>query len=133
MASAIKYLVLRRYWPGRNQEHQLACCSKRLLRYAKANKLPLRLRKLTKSNLGWSTGTCPELHCKAFDTYVVLRFLVSEVTSTDCGSLVAIQNDMLSFHFCFFFTSWGIRSRNLPNEMKTHMRVLIFQHHPLLR
>lgn len=85
VASAIKYLVLKRFWPGRNQEHQLACCSKRLLRYAKAHRLPLRLRKLTKSNLGWSTGTCPELHCKAFDTYVVLRFLVSEVTSRDCG------------------------------------------------
>ena len=83
--SAIKYLVLNHFWPGSTQEKQLAYASEKLVKFAKDNKKPLQLKKFTKTNVGWNTGRCPELHCKGFDTYVVLSFLVSEISSKDCG------------------------------------------------
>ena len=100
--SALKTLVLKRFWPGTTQEKQLAVASKRLVKFAKDNKLPLQLKKFSKKNIGWSTGRCPELHCKGYDTYVVLSFLVSEVTSKDCGSWAELH---IYFWFRFYWTN----------------------------
>ena len=86
-ASAIQCLVRSRFWIGNNQKKQLASASRRLARYAKSHGLSIQLKKLTHSNLGWGTGRCPEVRCKGYDTYVILSWLVSEVTSRDCGTL----------------------------------------------
>ena len=84
--AAIKSLVQKHFWNGTTQDKQLAVASKKLKQFAKSNRLPLQLKKFTKANLGWSTGRCPELGCKGYDTYVVLSFLVSEIMAKDCGA-----------------------------------------------
>lgn len=96
----MKRLVGLRFWNGSNQDKQLACASRRLLEFARMQKLRLQIRKFSKQNLGWTTGRCPEAHIKGYDTYVVLSFLVSEVQSRDCGPLVLILCIFLGGSLC---------------------------------
>lgn len=100
IGSAMKRLVGLRFWNGSNQDKQLACASRRLLEFARMQKLRLQIRKFSKQNLGWTTGRCPEAHIKGYDTYVVLSFLVSEVQSRDCGPLILILCIFLGGSLC---------------------------------
>lgn len=101
IGSAMKRLVGLRFWNGSNQDKQLACASRRLLEFARMQKLRLQIRKFSKQNLGWTTGRCPEARIKGYDTYVVLSFLVSEVQSRDCGPLILILCIFLGVPFVF--------------------------------
>ncbi|CAK9016362.1 Uncharacterized protein SCF082_LOCUS13147 [Durusdinium trenchii] len=85
-ASAIRMLASRPgHWQGRTQEDRLQSATVRLREYAKANKLTLTLRRLTKVNLTWESSEYPELRCKGYDTFVVCKWLSAELTTRDCG------------------------------------------------
>ena len=89
--SAIRIMASKRgYWRGRTQEDRLKTATQRLKWYAKQHGYSLAMSKLSKQNLNWKADCFPELKCKGFDCFVVLRWLVWEVGSKDIG------NDVLS-------------------------------------
>ena len=49
---------------------QLAAPFSSLPKYAKQCKLSLRIKHVTKANLGWRTDAYPKIHCKGYDTYL---------------------------------------------------------------
>lgn len=49
--SIIKYLVMRRFWPARNQDERLAAASASLKTWAQQNELKLVIGRLTKPAL----------------------------------------------------------------------------------
>ena len=85
--SAIRVLASQRrgLWPGSSIDARLEVATGRLRDFARQNKLSLTLKKLTKSNLTWESLKYPEIKCKGYDTYIVLKWLVEEVTMQDCG------------------------------------------------
>ena len=90
--SAIRIFASQRWgiWSGSNIEARLEFATSRLKAFASRNRLSLTLKKLSQSNLTWETLKYPELKCKGYDTYIVLKWLVEEVTLQDCG------NDLLA-------------------------------------
>lgn len=77
IASALKVICGTTVFHGRNLDQKLQHASGWLKSWAKTNKLSLALRKLTKSNMNWKSKEYPEAHCKGFDCYVILKWLVS--------------------------------------------------------
>ena len=75
IGSVLRCMAKGRFWPGSNLEKQLQHASGELRAYARAQKLSLQLKKLTKSNLNWVSDGYPECHCKGYDTYVILKWL----------------------------------------------------------
>ena len=80
IGSAVKLLVTIRYWHGNSIEKSLSRATVRLQNFAKSHRLTLACKQLTKDKLGWSQ-LYPELKAKGYDTYVVLRWLVQEVST----------------------------------------------------
>jgi len=77
IASALKVICGTTVFHGRNLDQKLQHASGWLKSWAKTNKLSLALRKLTKNNMNWKSKEYPEAHCKGFDCYVILKWLVS--------------------------------------------------------
>lgn len=85
LGSALVVLVKHRYFPGRTIARRLAAASRSLCAYAKAHKLYLARRSLTKKSLNWESGQFPELRTKGYDTYIIGRWLASELEANDPG------------------------------------------------
>ena len=84
--SAIRSLASQAgFWAGNTQDLRLESATRSLRAFAANNRLSLTIRKLTKSNLSWETESYPELKCKGFDTFIVVKWLAHEVTLRDCG------------------------------------------------
>ena len=69
-STAIRVLASQRrgLWPGSSIDARLEVATGRL-----------------KSNLTWESLKYPEITCKGYDTYIVLKWLVEEATMQDCG------------------------------------------------
>ena len=84
--SAIKVLASKRgFWRGRNQEIRLQSATQRLKLYCKQHGFSLTMSKLSKTSVTWKTDCYPEVRCKGYDTFLILRWLASEVQLQDCG------------------------------------------------
>lgn len=81
VGSAFKTLVGIRFWAGTSIEKSLARATVRVKNWAKTKRLALSCKALTKDKLGWSQ-LYPELKSKGYDTYVLLSWLVEEVSTT---------------------------------------------------
>ena len=66
---------------GRTQLLRLRDATTRLREFAHQNGYSMSLRRLSSKSLNFTTDRFPELKAKGFDTFVVLRWLVTEVTS----------------------------------------------------
>ena len=75
VGSILRVLCTLRFWVGNNLDQRLASASVQLKQSARAHRLQLRLRKLTKANLNWRSSEYPESHTKGFDTYIILKWL----------------------------------------------------------
>ena len=83
---AIQQLAKQRnFWAGRNIDARLANATARLRAFAKSQSLTVALRRLSKASVNWKSDEYPELRAKGYDTYVVLKWLVHEVSAKDCG------------------------------------------------
>ncbi|CAE7260476.1 unnamed protein product [Symbiodinium sp. CCMP2592] len=81
IASALRVLLGKRYmFNGRTVALRIRDASRRLLDFAKDNGYTLSIRRLTPLNMGFQKKGYPEMMCKGYDTFVILRWLVSEVT-----------------------------------------------------
>ncbi len=84
VASALKVICGNTtVFSGRNLDQKLENASGWLRSWSKQNKLSLALKKLTKNNLNWKSNEYPEAHCKGFDCYVILKWLVSGPLASD--------------------------------------------------
>lgn len=79
VGSAMRILCRCGIFCGSNLDKKLAMASAWLRRYVQHSKLQLAFKKFSKSNLGWSSKDYPEIRCKGYDLYVVLKWLVHEV------------------------------------------------------
>ena len=79
LGSAIRVLARLRFWRGNNLDQHLASASVSMSSFARQFRLPLRLKRLTKANLNWKSNEYPEIHCKGYDTFVILKWLESEM------------------------------------------------------
>ena len=87
IASALRVLCTRRgFFLRATQELRLRSATLRLRSFVEQNHLTLTISKLTKANISWKADTYPEMRCKGFDTYVILRWLAYEVQCKDCGN-----------------------------------------------
>ncbi|CAE7217726.1 unnamed protein product [Symbiodinium sp. KB8] len=80
VASAVKVLLHTGIFNGRTVALRLRDASLRLLEFSKAHGYTLSIRRLTRKNLGFERKGFPEMMCKGYDTFIILRWLVSEVT-----------------------------------------------------
>ena len=64
---------------GGTQDVRLQNATERLKSYTKRMRLPLKLKKLSKSKLNWKARCMPELRSGGYDTYVLGRWLVDDV------------------------------------------------------
>lgn len=62
-------------FPKSTISERLAMASESLKVYARQRRLPLRMKKITRTKLRWKTRTYPELTCSGFDAYVVGSWL----------------------------------------------------------
>ncbi|CAE7162249.1 unnamed protein product, partial [Symbiodinium necroappetens] len=81
LGSALFEMVAAGYFGAGTIPARLAEATRRLKLYAKTNKLNLRLKKLTKTKLNWSTAKYPELKSSGFDTYIVQQWVLHEISS----------------------------------------------------
>ena len=79
VGSALRVICQTNVFAGRNLDLKLQSATGWLKAFAKQRKLTLVLKKLTKTNLNWKSNEYPEAHCKGFDTYVLLTWLVKAV------------------------------------------------------
>ncbi len=77
VASAIRVMCRSNIFSGRNLDQKLQYASGWLKTWAKQHHLSLAIKKLTKSNLNWKSNEYPEAHCKGYDCYVILKWLIS--------------------------------------------------------
>ena len=100
--SAIRILASKRgYWRGRTQELRLQTATQKLKAYARQHGYSVALSKLSKQTITWKADCFPELRAKGYDTFVVLRWLVSEIGEKD------IENDLLATETWFHFQANG--------------------------
>ena len=80
IGSAMRVLLQKSagLFPGRTQALRLRAASERLLGFAAAHGYSLGIRRLTTANLGFQKKGYPELRGKGYDTFVILRWLISE-------------------------------------------------------
>ena len=89
IGSALVHMLEKRgFFDGNNIEARLASATVDLRRFCKANRLPLKLHKLSRSKLNWTGSGMPELRSSGYDTYVVNKWLV-EVTTRHSEQLPA--------------------------------------------
>lgn len=81
--TAMKQLLRNGYF-GDTIESGLARATSLCKAWAKQQKHTLAMKRFTKGNLNWSSDF-PELRTKGYDTYIVLSWLASELSSRDCG------------------------------------------------
>ncbi len=60
---------------GPNLDSRFSEATESLRAFARHEKLPLRLKKLTKTRLRWKTRGYPELACSGYDTFVICKWL----------------------------------------------------------
>lgn len=74
--SILKHILQEQIvFDGPNLDVRFSQATESLRAYAKQEKLPLRLKKLTKTRLRWKTRGYPELACSGYDTYVICKWL----------------------------------------------------------
>ncbi|CAE7346366.1 unnamed protein product, partial [Symbiodinium pilosum] len=75
--SAIVFMIKETdIFQGANQQERLHSATMSLKRFARSQKLPLKLHKLSKTKLGWTGKTFPELKSSGYDTYVTLKWVL---------------------------------------------------------
>ena len=75
--SAIVFMIKETdIFQGANQQERLHSATMSLKQFARSQKLPLKLHKLSKAKLGWTGKTFPELKSSGYDTYVTLKWLL---------------------------------------------------------
>ena len=80
VASALRVLTKNQdVFVGRTQALRLRCATDRLLDFANHHGHQLSIKRLSSKTLGFKSKKYPEAHCKGFDCYVILRFLVQQV------------------------------------------------------
>jgi len=79
VGSAMRVICQTSVFAGSNLEEKLRSATGWVKSFARHHKLTLVLRKLTKANLNWKSGEYPEVHCKGFDLYVLVKWLVHGV------------------------------------------------------
>ena len=80
VGSTMKVFCNAGVFTGSNIEKKLGMASTWLRTYLKQNSLKLtQLKKFSKANLNFKSLQYPEIHCKGYDTYLVLKWLVHEV------------------------------------------------------
>ncbi|CAE7249546.1 unnamed protein product, partial [Symbiodinium sp. CCMP2456] len=80
IGSALVYMVKSNLcFAGSIQDERLENATASLKSYAKRMRLPLKLKKLSKSKLNWRARCMPELRSSGYDTFVVGRWLADEV------------------------------------------------------
>ena len=77
-ASAIRIFMDCAVFGVGNEQVMLGQATDRLKAFARAHKLPLKLKKLTKTKLNLSRSKYPELRSSGYDSYVVLLWLQHE-------------------------------------------------------
>lgn len=60
---------------GNSLETRMEQATQSLRTYAKTERLPLRMKKITKKRLRWKAKSYPELACSGYDTYVICKWL----------------------------------------------------------
>ena len=102
--TAIRFLASKRgYWRGGTQEERLRVATQRLKWHAKQSRHSLTISKLCKKSINWKSDDYPEVKCKGFDTFLILRWLVWEIGNKDIG------NDLLAT------VIWLLSSGNCSN------------------
>ena len=99
-ASAIVYMVQDTdVFHGGNQLERLRDATSNLKAYARSQKLPLKLHKLSKSKLSWEKNKYPELKSSGYDSYVVMKWLQDlvcanyhKLPSTLCSTIWAADH-----------------------------------------
>ncbi|OLP85870.1 hypothetical protein AK812_SmicGene33098 [Symbiodinium microadriaticum] len=76
IGSAMQLLLEAGVWDGRSEATKLQNATIDLKSFAASHKLPLKLKKLSKTKLSLSTKKYPELKSSGYDSYVVLRWLL---------------------------------------------------------
>ena len=81
LGSALKLVLSERHvFNGPTLPDRLKQATESLRRFAKQNRYPLRLRKLTRSKLCWKTRKYPMLSSSGYDAYVVGLWLEHELS-----------------------------------------------------
>ena len=110
VGSAFKTLVAIRFWAGTSIEKSLARATVRVKNWAKTKRLTLSCKALTKDKLGWSQ-LYPELKSKGYDTYVLLSWLVEEVSTTrPIGRTDVEQQNLDELCTCLWAANIWLRS-----------------------
>ena len=79
IGSALRVLTLTNVlFAGRTQVLRLRTATDRLLDFVQHHGYHLSIKKLTTKNLGFGGKKFPEIHCKGYDAFVILRWLVAE-------------------------------------------------------
>ena len=109
--SAIRVLARLRFWRGNNLDQHLASAPVSMRSFARQFRLPLRLKRLNKANLNWKSNEYPEIHCKGYDTFVLLKWLESEMDTGGAGrSSISSSNPGLGIQQCFWIAGkyWNV-------------------------
>lgn len=87
IGAALKVLCAKRgYFTGGNQDERLQEATRRLKEYARQHRLTLVISKLCKKSISWTSNQHPEVKCKGWDTYVILRWLAWEIANKPCSN-----------------------------------------------
>ena len=78
--AALKIMARCKYWyPLRNIKLRLRAMTRDIKEFAKGRGKQLSIKYLKKSTLHWYVDQCPELHASAYDTAVIISWLVSKL------------------------------------------------------
>ena len=119
-----KLKVFRR---GGNLEDQLSAASSSLRHFAKARKLSLNLRRLSKSNLNWKTDAYPEAHIKGFDSYIMtlrLDWFLHEGATQEVQDRVPAQIKTVVWAANSLMSVWMGSPMFMSDEQKLHIHVI---------
>ena len=119
-----KLKVFRR---GGNLEDQLSAASSSLRHFAKARKLSLNLRRLSKSNLNWKTDAYPEAHIKGFDSYIMtlwLDWFLHEEATQEVQDRVPAQIKTIVWAANSLMSVWMGSPMFMSDEQKLHIHVI---------
>ena len=118
----MKVLVVKKFF-GDTVNDSLAKASVSLKQYAKEHKLEMSLKRFTVQNLNFKSQEYPEVHCKGYMTFVILRWLqwaLEEQPDADVPelvrSLVWSANSLLSV--------WGNGDHFLTVNQQSHIQIV---------
>ena len=89
VGSSMRVLCTTMIFGGGNLDQKLQKASGWLRAWSKQNRLSLAIKKLTKANLNWKSNEYPEVHCKGYDCFVILKWLVSGPLKCERASEIA--------------------------------------------